>query len=486
MKTVAVPAEQSIQKAPERLRRTFYDLHARLVKEGFNIVRDPRILRENEFVFNRGLDSEGRPNSKSNFFVFVEVGKELKVFFVNPDYSQAAVKLSSRGIKKVFATSIPSNAWVDEVVQTVVAESKKKPEDVFFGILHGHWGSINGVDLLSNGIDDGASDERTIIRQLMFWSHDIDATGHHNHIIPEFLARIAELEACAGIVKVPSLELTLPYKTGAMNGPHHNIWLADSAAAAEYSSIILSKRSGKYPPYAPLVDPEFILQHNKDMAAQGRLAVGLAHPLSGLPVGVGGLLDRVASTDHNLDWAINHVRDNVHGVACFNPTSSMNMLIDFQNPSERQAIKELLRKWKMGGKITPNAVNMAFSMEMRERFGKFAYSDNDWHRYGPIKPDYHVHGLGKQWTVLKFPGALLRKPTPQEFVSLLLSPTAKDEVVPFVPYEFSDGVINIAKARRNDTFFQKLSGQVVSLWHHLKMVPLILQDFKGKIKSMTS
>jgi hypothetical protein len=67
-------------------------------------------------------------------------------------------------------------------------------------------------------------------------------------------------------MNLPAIELTLPYKTGAKNGPHLSVWFADHETAGHYSDEILSKRSGKYAPYAPLADPKNILEFSRKLS----------------------------------------------------------------------------------------------------------------------------------------------------------------------------------------------------------------------------
>ena len=482
--------------ASPKLQKALTVFHERMLSSGFGVVQDPRLMKDKEIIYNRGLNADGAQNGQSNFFVFARIEKdEFQVHFSNPDFSAEAQKLSAKEVQCLFSCSSFTPSWVEKTLAKITQTASKKPANAYFPVVHGHWGETNGVNLISANLDDGLSNEFQIIRQLMFYNTDYDATGYHNNFVREYAESVSLLEQSAGIVKVPSVELTFPLSYGARNGFHINLWFSSMNVAAQYSENILSRRSGNYPPYAPLAEPKDILQINAQLIRDKKLAVGLAHPLGGPAVGnnkaaVMGLLDRVADTDYTLEWALNFVKEHTQGVGIFNPTLVSDMEIEFKNPSEKKYIAGMLEKWKMGRKPTLNAVNMAFSLEMQEQYGKFRYADHDIHNYPEVGYDSHIHAHGQLFNSFALgsasPQFSMAKPSSANFVTYFLSSSVKDGFQPFMPYDFSKGYLFVAKQRRNDSVLDTLEDKLKEYASYPRRLLALGHDLiYGGFKSMT-
>ena len=476
-----------------RLNQSHVELDSLLRGMGFNKIRESTLISPRETLYNRGIGEDGLPNGKSNFFVFMKLADDtLRVMFANPDTSQQAISLSPKEIHRLHHTAGLSRYWAADVAKDVETTAAKKPPATFFIAPHGHWGKINGTSLYGGNLDDGLSDDKTIIRQMMFYNMDYDATGPHNNYPLQLFAHVRELEAGVGITKINSFELTMPYKNGKPNGPHHNIWLANDRIASEYHQRILAERNWDYIAFAPSASREEMIRINSELASQRLLAVGIAHPFATVTLPATGLGNRVATGDFELQRTLEYVGENAHGIAAFSPTTS-DRRVKFVNGRDEKYFRGLLEKWVMGRFLTPNALSMAFSLEMRERFGTFRYGDNDTHLYRRIRHDLHVHGLGRVMTVMDLKGTAHegKKPSAGEVVSIMSlgGIAAEGEKVSrigaFVPYQVVDGKAELYPSRSNDTFMQKLGEMArhVEAWRRL--VPVLARDLAESARDFT-
>lgn len=456
-------------------------LDERLRAAGFGKVPPCPLVEEGEAIYARSLDENGNPNGNSAYNVFVKKnGNGVRVMFSNPDVSQGAILLPASRLQA--AKPLSKEAEVEVTMKLILETAAKKPIDLESALLHGHWGEINGVNLVAGNMDDGLSRDIGIIRQMLLYNYGYDGTGGHNHMPMELIGHVASLERIAGIEKIYSFELTMPFAPGGRNGPHHNVWFATPEAAAEYNEEILLKgRSGKYPPYAPLVSPEVILATNNEFRQQNLAAVGIAHPAgpTGLP-GI-GFFNRVQLLDYTLRYIMEYPKDNADGIAAFNLSNSPKDALEFKNPSERREILELLERWKMGRRFSPNALSMAFALEMRKLHGKFMYADHDIHMYGEIGYNRHIHPAGRMYTIINLNGLRQdgKKPAAADIVRLMRSQHAADRITPFVPYEMvgkGDGQTIDLVPSRKDTFLGKVRERCYEFFSYIKRVPTLLHD----------
>ncbi|MFH1470192.1 MAG: hypothetical protein ABIF01_00425 [Candidatus Micrarchaeota archaeon] len=484
--------KQQISPAPtvitsrEKIRDTFQRLHGAFEEKGFSLIRDNPLSKPNEYVYNRGIGRNGEPNGKSNFFVFVKLkGRSLEVMFSNPGYTEKSIDLTPSQIRKTHLTAGHSKAWVDEVVGSVLVHASKKPDNVYFAVLHGHWGSINGVNLIEAKIDDGFSRDFDIIRQMMFYNYDFDGTGHHNHIVKELLLHVKELERRVGITKVPGCELTISFTSGGLNGPHHLLWFANDESALEYARKVLKNRDYQFPAYAASVDRGEILKVTREMRESGLLAVGLAHPFQVNALASAGLLNRARRTDYSFQDAISYIGESIDSIAAFNLKCQGGKAIGFDAPDQKFAL-ELVQKWySRAMQMTPNVLNRALALEMRERFGIKIHVEADEHYYPSVERDLTVHSLGKMWNVVDISRtSLSAKPTQSELVSLITS-RKSDAIYPFMPFKVTNnGNIDLVDSRNNETTIQNAKETIAKIKSRFLEAPSLLHDLYISVKRM--
>ncbi|VVB98679.1 Uncharacterised protein [uncultured archaeon] len=295
----------------------------------------------------------------------------------------------------------------------------------------------------------------------------------HNNFDLNFFRQRMQLELGAGIVSLPSLELTLCLNKWGDNGPHENLWFASFAEAQNYHNKFLTTRRGKYPPYGPWAPYEELIACNRKLIEKGQLAVGIAHPAAAPII---SWLGRVSVGDWDLKELERHVREEVHGIAAFNLDISDGTL-GFDNPSERKYFADLIAKHKTGSSFGYHALSMAWSAEMREKFGKFIYADHDAHDFALVDYNYSIHPLGKMYNILDFTkeGARAKKPTSAEVVALLISPQAKERLQTFIPYDNTTGQL-LASRNYYSSFWEGVKDKWDSVKRVAKTIPQIAEE----------
>lgn len=502
----AVPAGTS-----SSVKKGLYLLHERLIQTGFNPLRSASIVDASEMIYNRGIGPEGEDNGRSNFNVFVKVdGDALKVFFTNPSFDPQAAGLAADELHHLRVVSKFGPGWAGRVLGDIMATAAKKPDGAYFIDLHGHSGFIGDYNLLDHHWDDGFSEMVDIVRKHVQYNYDIDARGCHNNFIPEFFGYQMQLESAAGIISMPSLELTLCLNERGNNGPHENLWFASITAAKDYHDEFLTQRRGKYPPYGPVAGYEKLVKHNKKLIDKGMLAVGIAHPAAAPII---SWLGRVSVGDWNLEELEWHVKEEVHGVGAFNLDISPSNYLRFDrrrppggqlefgqrrgrngtgvkelridNPSENKYFTDLLRKWGTGETLLVEALNMAWAQEMREKYGKFIYADQDMHDFSKVGYDYSIHGLGKMYNILDFTSQGPRgvKPTPAEIVALMQSAQARERIKTFIPYDPKTGDL-LETRNYHASFWERVGEKWGELKRIVKTAPQIWNEITDSFKEM--
>jgi hypothetical protein len=378
-----------------------------------------------------------------------------------------------------------------------MATAAKKPEQAYFADLHGHTGFIGDYDMLTHHWDDGFSELTDIVRKHVQYNYDIDARGCHNNFIPEFFGYQMQLESAAGIVSMPSLELTLCLNKAGDNGPHENLWFASITAAKDYHEEFLTQRRGKYPPYGPNAPYEELVKYNKKLIDKGMLAVGIAHPAAAPII---SWLGRVSVGDWDLAELERHVKEEVHGIGAFNLDISPSNYLKFDsrqpperrikklridNPSENEYFTGLIRKWGTGETLLVEALNMAWAQEMREKLGKFIYADHDMHDFSKVGYDYSIHGLGKMYNILDFTaqGPRGSKPSPAEIVALLQSMRARERIKTFIPYNPKTGDL-LETRNYYASFWERVGEKWYDFRRIIKTAPQIWHEITDSFKEM--
>ncbi|NYZ60631.1 hypothetical protein H0O01_02940 [Candidatus Micrarchaeota archaeon] len=346
---------------------------------GFGIIDDSRLCKKGEIILNRGLNSPD-----SNFCVFIKTSffGRTKVFFTDPSKGEGGKALSKRELMRRFSSFRVSDAWAEKVKDEVLDVQKAKDPNTRFVVPHGHWGE-------NEGKDDGASSRINIIREMLLWHYDIDATGYHNHVIPKHIREIAELERRCGILKVPSIELTLPHRNpDSSNGPHMNIYFSSLETASSFYGMMVDRLVREFPGMAPVMERKKLLGRISDMRARNELALGIAHPYGETQLGAGvlsmGIINELDAGE-SLQWLFDFIRKYADMVAIYNPTFSNSPVSFSGRLISEDFFRGIVTKYVgTTAKMTQNNITYAFSLHCRHTFGKRNYFDHDTHVYSGV------------------------------------------------------------------------------------------------------
>lgn len=369
-------AIRSLQQRGIERRQRLVDELQRL---GFGLIDDPRICNRGEIILNRGLNSPD-----SNFCVFIKTTffGRTKVFFTDPSKGEGGRALSKKELICRRASFRVSGSWVNEVKEEIMLVQRAKDPNTRFVAAHGHWGE-------NEGRDDGVSKRRDIIREMLLWHYDIDATGYHNHAILRHIRQIAELERACGLLKVPSIELTLPRRNpDSSNGPHLNIYFRDLAAAESFYRMMEPRLVREFPGMAPVMERKMVLEKIGEMRARDELALGVAHPYGETNLGAGmlsmGLLNELDAGE-SLRWVLDFVKKYADMVAVYNPTFSNKPVSFSERPISHDFFRRLVSDYVgTNAKMTQNNISYAFALFCRHTFGKRCYFDHDTHAYAGV------------------------------------------------------------------------------------------------------
>jgi len=399
----------------------------RLAQEGIKSTYNPMVAYENEIIVNRGKGSD-----KSNFFVFIKFGTfRTTAFFTDPSSGEGGKALPKKKLMQRFRTWRSKGNWVSRTMEAIQKLATRKRKESFFLCLHGHWGE-------NKGHDDGVSPRRDVIREMMKWHYDVDATGYHNWVDKSMLLDVMEREKAVGITHIPSTEFTYRYIYGlGDNGFHINLWFADVEAAMDFHGKYLAGKAKNMPGMAP-DGQKGVIRYIRRKRQDKKLAVGIAHPCCLLPVGrhgleagIIGMLEHTNEKGHQFKWRSieSFIRRNSDGVAAYNPTVG-GREVSFADAEAKKEFKdaEVLVANYIGGdaNLDENNVNMAIAYGMRHKYGKFIYFDHDTHNYAPTRRYFRaisplaygrtvLHLNKKRFDLLKETGGL----TSQEIIEIM-------------------------------------------------------------------
>ncbi|MCX6777842.1 MAG: hypothetical protein NT157_03060 [Candidatus Micrarchaeota archaeon] len=462
--------------------------HYRTYKEQLDYL-----LEKNELLFKR---REG-----SNFFVFAKAEKgQLLVHYSNPDSSEAAFSLKRKDVVRL--RRIASPRQITGVITGIIETAAKKPKDVWILETHAHWGYINlGGKLQEIRQDDGTSPDRDIIRNLIFYNRDLEATGFHCSLVAEYFEAIRLLERSVGMLKIAATELTMPIVQGLTfkNGPHHLLYFATDEVAGTIQKTILEPKSSRLPGEAPdNVVYEKTLEQLRPYVERGEVAICVAHSAGALPGILSifddskeeaerekkpyggrtsdcGVINSVASGALELKTVLAKVREMRMAIELYNLTVP-HTLVEFIKERE----KEKTEFWSMivgqrkkfrGPKdllpsMTQPALSMAFGFEMAERYGSVLLFGSDKHSVHPMDYGTATGAGARGWNEVKSPGM----PTPPGVVHALLTGTPEIRAVVFAKLKAvkADGKLVISPAiipeREGGGFGEKLAG----FWNSLQ------------------
>jgi hypothetical protein len=295
---------------------------------GFTPLDDPDLkLRsdEHETIYNRGN------NEKSNFFVFARrMNGRFRVYYSNPS-PDLRLRKEEVLVVRDYDGSIPRDEWLKQTLQEMEAASGFKPEKTLYLSTHSHLGSVL-IDGGSRGrpvLDEGSSTDKDLIRQLMLYHRDVDASVYHNHFDRQDYADIQAKEQLANILKVPAVEITLPVKPNDTFGPHFLAYFADVETATELDEKMLSTKWGRHSrnissagvrldQMEPPMTFDDALEYFKRMRADGKLALGMAHPAGDRFFGRAGLWNMVSMGKLSLDDLLRIGREHFDAIEMFN------------------------------------------------------------------------------------------------------------------------------------------------------------------------
>ncbi|MFP3950134.1 MAG: hypothetical protein ACLFUZ_03540 [Candidatus Micrarchaeia archaeon] len=360
----------------------------RLEEEGIKATYNPLVAYRNEIILNRAKDFSG-----SNFFVYIKFTNfKTTAFFTDPSAGEGGRALTKKKLMRKRSVYRGKSKWAEKTALELLRVSRRKPDDAFYACIHGHWGE-------NHGRDDGISPRKDVIRQLILWHYDVDATGYHNWIDGNVMADIARTEKSLGMLKVLSTEFTYRFRTSTCdNGPHLNLWFADEETAGDFQRRFLKGKARKMPGLAPSQDKEDVLAYIRRKRQEKKMALGVAHPscllnLGGrrLPVGLINMLNLKNEDGKYYKWAsiVSFIQRNADGIGAFNPTVG-GIEVQFRNPKVQKQMEELVTELVpryIGGEanLDENNINMALALFARHTKDKFAYFDHDIHNYASTK-----------------------------------------------------------------------------------------------------
>jgi len=452
------------------------------------------LANKNERIYNR--------QGGSNYFVFVRLEDEaLQVMFTNPGTSKEDASAPSGRVRMHRATVGKSDGWARRVAEEIAAESAKKPLTTYYSVVHDHIGYVGvpgrpePIDMRASGFDDGKSHDFEAVRNFMLWNYDVHmGPTSHNYWSPKLYEAISGLEAQAGIVNVPGVELTLPYKLGAKNGPHLCVWFANEKAASFFWDEVLSHGNWEYAPFAPLVAPDKILSTLDGMAERKEAASGVNHFMaSHLLPGV-GFGNRMAMGDYDWKYVDEMMRCHFNAIEAFNLGNPAGQGIKFspEGMKNRADLLKMVEEAGFGGRaLTPNLMCLAAAKYFSGKYGKWAYVGHDTHEYFDVRFDRYtgkINRPGRAFNALDLGWLNLaegRKPFAEEIMGVLLSQKAGQTIMPFVPVEYSaSGKVDIVASRKTDGLLDKVYEFYSNLGTWAKMFPAMWHDFLDGAKSV--
>ncbi|MCK4319687.1 hypothetical protein KAW38_03895 [Candidatus Micrarchaeota archaeon] len=447
-----------------------------LAKKGEDKPKE-KIIEEGEMVFNRG---EG---AKSNFFVYVKEEKDkIIVYYTNPDPRKKAATLPRNKIyiKRVFKKGNPEK-FVKAVGKGILIRSSLKKENAYRKVSHGHWDQEVFYD--KDGIrDDGSGEVRDIIRKMMFWNIDIDATTPHNSFQKNKINAVERIEKELGIVKVPALELTMSMKELEPNGPHMLIWMADYEVGEEIKKAILDKREDlKMISLFMGMQMGEMFEILKPYIDEGKITLGVPHAVNqhdpSLKIHAVGLMTAVEKGAMEIEDAEGIIGDYCSSVGCWNATLKDDELkVDGKL---KEYLDGMRKRQKLGKKLTANVGNFALSREFK--LLKHTFFDPDDHRVRPMDYDCSGDLWGHGATIIYIGKKKMdmlrneeRKPTSAELVGWLQN---EEVVMQGIIYGvMENGVLKIARARRRPTEVENEQKKRLEEKNYSAYVKVLAQD----------
>lgn len=442
------------------------------------------VLHDNETIFNRAL---GHDKRQSNFFVFMKKitnkrgQSKVIVCFSDPEIKTEDKLLVEKRkdylIREVFINGDEVEA-AKKIADRILHYSQKKPPIEYRKISHGHWGKIGNQWIA----DDGVSRFQDVVRTMMLYHIDYDATTPHNSFEENVFEYLSKVEGALGIVKIPATEITAAFPPNGPNGPHLLLWMADKETAVGIKKELLDQRDDlKMRSYFSGMTIWDMLQVIGQYKDKGKLALGVAHPINlyskFLPMYNIGLLSAAKSGKINLN-TVEHIVAMSDSVATWNPSIVECLHIDpkpFKNYVEPMVEEHLGVK-----ELTSNAVNLAFALEMRKKYNVYTHYDPDDHETLPM--NYSCGGDkygGMGFTQIILPvdvySSLDRKPSSAQLVRMIHERKLAMNSVQFTVRE--NGTIKIARSRATIPYKRQMIAEKLAEEARKRYINALANDF---------
>lgn len=443
------------------------------------------ILHNNEVIFNRAL---GKDRKQSNFFVFMKrmVNKsgnsKVVVYFSDPEIKTEEKLLVEKRrdylIREVFISG-DEDAAAGKIADRILKCSQKKPENEYRKISHGHWGKI-GEQWIA---DDGVSRFQDVIRTMMLYHIDYDATTPHNSFEENVFDYISQVEHEVGIVKIPATEITAALPPDGPNGPHLLLWMADKETAKGIKKELLDKRDDlKMRSYFSGMMIWDMLQVIEKYKEEGKLALAVAHPINlyskSLPMYNIGLLSAAKSGKINID-TVEHIIALSDSVATWNPCIQEDLPSD-PKPF-RNYIEPLVQEHLGVEQLTSNAVNLAFALSMKEKYNVYTHYDPDDHETLPMNYSCggDKYGMGFTQIILPFEKyqSLDAKPSSAQLIRMIHHRELGMNSVQFTVRE--NGAIKIARSREALPYKKQKFAEILAKEARNRYIEALANDFSN-------
>jgi len=476
----------------DRLKRNLFDYGFGVVdRTAINFMQADKgtILHDNETIFNRAL---GTDKKQSNFFIFmrriIKDGKsKVVVYFSDPELkSEEKLRVEKRKdylIREVFISG-DENEAARKITNRILHCSQKKAKNEYRKISHGHWGKI-GDEWIA---DDGVSRFQDVLRIMMLYHIDYDATSPHNAFEPHVFDYLSAVENELGIIKIPSTEITASFPPHGLNGPHFVLWIADKETAIGIKNDILDKRTDlKMRSYFAGMNIWEMLPIIGEYQVKGKVALAVAHPINvysnALPMYNIGLLSAAKSEKISIA-AVEDIVSMSDSVATWNPCIVENLHMDskpFKNYVEPMVEEHLGVK-----EITSNAVNLAFALRMQEKYGVYTHYDPDDHKTLPM--DYNCGGDkygGMGFTQVTIPEETYKllgaKPSSEQLVKMIHDRSLSMNSIQFTVRE--NGGIKIASSRAALSYKRRMIHEELSKTERDRYINALANDFSKMLAS---
>ncbi len=301
--------------------------------------------------------------------------------------------------------------------------SQKKPQNEYRKVSHGHWGTIG-----KKWVMDDVSRFQDVIRTMMLYHIDYDATSPHNSFEENVFNQISGIEDALGIMKIPALELTAAFPPNGPNGPHLLLWMADNMTARAVKREILDYRENlKMMSYFSGMTIWQMLPVIRKHRDAGRLALGIAHPVNfrsaSLPIYEIGLLSAVEGGKISLG-TVEQIVAMSDSVGAWNPSIYAGKEEISVNDSRLKAyMKDILKKHVGISRLMANPINYSFAEEMVERHNVYTHFDPDDHKTLPMNYECGGDKMGMGFTKIMVPSdiynSLESRPSSKELIKLI-------------------------------------------------------------------